>query len=108
MDQSLASKIFVSFNYTDNKNILSSVTLVLVKTAFIKYIIILDKLYLFYFYVHPPDWQKSDGGAIHRASNYPTCFRKCHDISVCLKLNRDMTEFRTACHDHQAGKSAVK
>ena len=25
----------------------------------------------FYLYIYPPDWQESDGGAIHRVSNYP-------------------------------------
>ena len=27
-------------------------------------------LFLFYLYIYPPDSQKSDGGAIHRANNY--------------------------------------
>ena len=27
--------------------------------------------YLFYLYIYPPDSQESDGGAIHRVSNYP-------------------------------------
>ena len=25
----------------------------------------------FYLYIYPPDSQESDGGAIHRVSNYP-------------------------------------
>ena len=25
----------------------------------------------FYLYIYPPDWKESDGGAIHRVSNYP-------------------------------------
>ena len=25
----------------------------------------------FYLYIYPPDLQESDGGAIHRVSNYP-------------------------------------
>ena len=28
-------------------------------------------LYYFYLYLYPPDSQESDGGAIHRVSNYP-------------------------------------
>ena len=28
-------------------------------------------LFLFYLYIYPPDSQESDGGAIHRVSNYP-------------------------------------
>ena len=27
--------------------------------------------FYFYFYIYPPDSQESDGGAIHRVSNYP-------------------------------------
>ena len=30
-----------------------------------------SKLYFIYLYIYPPDSQESDGGAIHRASNYP-------------------------------------
>ena len=28
-------------------------------------------LFFFYLYIYPPDSQESDGGAIHRVSNYP-------------------------------------
>ena len=29
------------------------------------------QFFFFYLYIYPPDSQESDGGAIHRASNYP-------------------------------------
>ena len=28
-------------------------------------------IFYFYFYIYPPDSQESEGGAIHRVSNYP-------------------------------------
>ena len=28
-------------------------------------------IFYFYLYIYPPDSQESDGGAIHRVSNYP-------------------------------------
>ena len=39
-----------------------------------KHMIILSNLFFFFYfnlYIYPPDSQESDGGAIHRVSNYP-------------------------------------
>ena len=44
------------------------------------------KLYCVVFFIYPPDLQESDGGAIHRAANTPTCFRRYRDIAVQLIL----------------------
>ena len=44
---------------------------------------------LFYFYIYSLDSQESDGGASKVIT--PTCFRKCQDIAVCLKFNKDTT-----------------
>ena len=50
-------------------------------------------IYLFYFYLYtyPPDSRESDGGAIHKASNYPDLFPEMPRYSFPLKFNRDMT-----------------
>ena len=39
------------------------------KTATISNVNLLT--YILYLYIYPPDSQESDGGAIHRVSNYP-------------------------------------
>ena len=43
-------------------------------------------LLLFYLYIYPPDLQESDGGSIHRVSNYPDLFpempRYCYQIVI--------------------------
>ena len=41
-------------------------------------------IYLFYLYIYPPDSQESDGGAIHRVSNYPDLLSEIRDIAVRL------------------------
>ena len=46
---------------------------------------------LFYLYIYLPDSQESDEALIDRVSITPTCFRRCQDITVHLKFNRDMT-----------------
>ena len=47
-------------------------------------IYVLFYLFIFFIllYIYPPDSQESDGGAIHRVSNYPDYFRRCQDIAV--------------------------
>ena len=50
--------------------------------------------FVFISYIYLLDLQESTGSAIHRVSNYPDlldCFRRCQDIAVFLKFNRDMT-----------------
>ena len=47
--------------------------------------------YLFiYFYIYPPDSQESDGGVIHRASNYPNLLpdmpRYCCLLEILIKV----------------------
>ena len=64
----MAAKIPPSnVNYTDTlqQNILSS--FVIADIDDVEFLFI----YLFYLYIYPPDSQESDGGAIHRVSNYP-------------------------------------
>ena len=47
--------------------------------------------YYFYLYIYPPDSQKSDGGAIHRASNYsdllPEMPRYCNPFEILLRYD---------------------
>ena len=37
---------------------------------------LLGFIFYFYLYIYPPDSQESDGGAIHRVSNYPDLLPK--------------------------------
>ena len=42
--------------------------------------------FFFYLYIYPPDSQESDGGAIHRVSNYPDLLpempRYCYPLVI--------------------------
>ena len=53
---------------------------------------IVDSYLIFYFclYIYPPDSQKSAGGAIHRATNYPDLISKipryCCSLEILIKI----------------------
>ena len=42
-----------------------------ISVIFFLFLFIYLFFYYFYLYIYPPDSQESDGGAIHRVSNYP-------------------------------------
>ena len=47
------------------------------------------QIYLFIYillYIYPPNSQESDGGAIHRVSNYPDLLPEMRDFAVRLKF----------------------
>ena len=47
--------------------------------------------YYFYLYIYPPDSQESNGGAIHRASNYPHLHpempRYCCPLKILIRYD---------------------
>ena len=45
----------------------------------------------FYLYIYPPDSQESDGGAIHRVSNYPDLLPEMPKYCCPLVCSRDIT-----------------
>ena len=43
-------------------------------------------LFYLYLYIYPPDFQESDGGAIHRVSNYPDLFLEMLSASNLVEI----------------------
>ena len=39
-------------------------------------------IFIFYLFIYPPDSQESDGGAIHRAGNYPDLLIHIHICKI--------------------------
>ena len=48
------------------------------------------RAFYFYLYIYPPDSQESNGGAIHRTSNYPDLLlempRYCCPLEILIEI----------------------